>query len=47
MSCYTTTSVLLNSAGTVKWSEVNKEDVAVTGNMAYGAVPRDDQNCVS
>ena len=45
MNCHIATKFLLNSAGTVKWSEVDKEDVAVTGNMAYGAVSHDGQNC--
>ena len=44
MNCHIATKFLLNSAGTVKWSEVDKEAVAVTGNMAYGAVSHDGQN---
>ena len=43
MNCHVAIQFLLNSAGTVKWSEVDKEDVAVTGNVAYGAVSHDGQ----
>lgn len=35
---------ILNSVGTVKWSEVDKGDVAVGGNVAHGVTSHDGQN---